>query len=74
MLGGRSERVDQGPMMKGMLNIVGCFGRHFLTVPRFRRNTFGRRALTLSGVRWLGIHYLTVFGIHRTAAVVSGVI
>ena len=28
---------------------------------------------SLSGVRWLGIHYLTVFGIHRTAAVVSGV-
>jgi len=29
---------------------------------------------SLSGVRWLGIYYLTVFGIHRTAAVVSDVI
>jgi len=29
---------------------------------------------SLSGVRWLGIHCLTVFGTHHTAAVVSGVI
>jgi len=47
--------------------------RHFLTVPRFRRNTFGRRAFSVGGTT-AGIHYLTVFGTHHTAAVVSGII
>jgi len=48
---------------------------HFPTVPRFRRNTFGRRAFSVGGLMaWNSLAYLTVFGTHHTAPAVSGVI
>jgi len=49
--------------------------RHLLAVPRFRFNTYGRRAFSVAGpMAWIpGTHSRILFGIHRAAQTVLGV-
>jgi len=73
-----TSTVQQIRTLERVTKLIGntkfISSRYFLTVPRFRRNKFGRRAFSVGGpMAWNSLPD-SLRGIHRTAAVVSGVI